>query len=65
MVLVVVSLLSLLCTLYSSLGSSNQLLHPNDKLGVNLTLYPCNNHNIKGVYQFFRKNNLIWGVFCT
>ena len=44
--------------LYSSLGSSNQLPYPNNKLGVNLTLYIFNNNNVYEVYQLLPKNNL-------
>ena len=50
MVLVIVSLLNLLCMLNSSLGGSNQQLHPLKKLSMNLTLKPCTNHNVHGVY---------------
>ena len=48
MVLIIISLLSLLWMLHSSLGSSNQLLYPNNKLSVRLTLNPCANHNVYG-----------------
>ena len=57
MMLVIVSLFSLLCTPYSSLGSSNGLLHLDDKLGVSLTLYPCNNRNVYEVYQLLPKKS--------
>ena len=60
MVLVIVSLLSFLCVLHISLGSSNQLLHPNNKLSVGLTLFLCTNHNIYGVCQLLPKNKLRW-----
>ena len=50
--------LSLLCMIHGSLGSSNQLLNPNNKLGVSLTLNPCANHNVNGVYQLLPKNTL-------
>ena len=49
-VLAIVNFLSLLCMLHSSLRSSNQLLYPNNKLGMNLTLNPYTNHNSNGVY---------------
>ena len=65
MVLVIISLLILLCTLYSSLDSSNQLLHPNNKLGMSLTLYPCTNHIINGAYQLLLKNKLSWRELCS
>ena len=52
MMLVIVSLLGLLCTLNISLGSSNQLLHPYKKKGMSLTLSPCANYIINGIYWF-------------
>ena len=60
MVLVIASLLDLLCMLYSSLGSSNQMLHSRYKLSVSLTLNPCVYHNVNEVYQLFPKIKLSW-----
>ena len=60
MVLVILSLFTLLCILYSSLSSSNNLLHPRNNLYMSLTLNPIANHNVYGVYQFLPKNKLSW-----
>ena len=49
--LVIIKLLILLCILYRSLSCSNQQLHPNNILGTSLTLNPCKNYSIYGVYQ--------------
>ena len=65
MVLVIISLLGLVCMLYSSLGNSNQLLHPNNKLGTSLTLNLHINHNVSGFIQLLTKNNFSWGKLCT
>ena len=50
MVLFIVSFLSLLCMLHSSSSCFNQLLHSNNKLSMSLTLNPCTNQNVNGVY---------------
>ena len=65
MVLVIVSLSSLLCTLYSYLDRSNNLLYPGNKLSMNLTLDPCANCNINGISQLLSKNKLSWRELCA
>ena len=40
LILIIVSLLRLLYMLYSSLGRSNNLLHPGNKLCMSITLDP-------------------------
>ena len=64
-VFITVSLFSLLFMLHNSLGSFNQLLHPRNKLGVNLTLNPYANHNANGVYQFLTISKLSWREICA
>ena len=49
MVLVIVSLLSLLCIFHSSLGSSNDLLYPVNKVSMSVNLDPFANHNVNGL----------------
>ena len=65
MVLIIISLLSLLCTLYSSLSTSNQLLQSNNKLSMRFTLNHCTNHNVNGVYQLLPRHKLSWRELCT
>ena len=65
MVLVIVSLLSLLCMLHSSLGSSNQLLYPGNKLSMNFTLDSSSNHNVNEFSQILSKNKLNWRELCV
>ena len=61
--LIIVSILSLLCMLYSSIGFSNGLLHQKNRLSISLTLNPYANHNIYGVSQLLPKNTLSWREF--
>ena len=65
MALIITSLLILLCVLYSSLGSSNHLLHPNNKLSMSFTLNLCANYNVYRVYQLLHKNKLSWRELCA
>ena len=58
MVLTIINLLSLQYTLYSSLGSSNYLLHPKYKLSMGFTLNSCANHSVNGVSQTLLKTML-------
>ena len=51
--------------LHIFLDSSNQLLHPNNKLIVSLTLNNCANHYINGIYQLLSRNKLCWRELCT
>ena len=55
-VLVIISFLSLLCMLHSSPSSSNQVVHPNDKLSMNLTINYCDKKNLqRGLPAFAQK----------
>ena len=50
---------------YSSLGFSNNLLHPGSKLSMCFTLKPHANNSTHGVYQLLAINKLIWTEIST
>ena len=58
MVLIIVILLSLLCILQSSQGSSKNLMHSKYELSMSPTLKTWANHNVNMVYQILTKNKL-------
>ena len=55
--MVIVSLLSIFYIIHSSLGSYNQVLYPNKKISVSVTLKPHTNQNIDGIYQLLPKTS--------
>ena len=65
MVLIIVSYLSLLCTLYNSLVSSNYLLHPNNELSNESHAKPlCQSKCIWGLPDFAQKQVQLERTLC-